>query len=73
MYTLRLTQFTEDQDRYRVEVALEGKGLPRQTATGRFAFQLTPQARKICAGIWKTICKARMTPRPGLRRALSSA
>ncbi len=43
MYTLRLTQFTEVQDRYRVEVALEGEGLPRQTATAASSFQLTPQ------------------------------
>lgn len=43
MYTLRLTQATEAPDRYRVEVALEGEGLPRQTATNSFTFQLTPQ------------------------------
>lgn len=43
MLTLRLTQFTEAEDKYRVEVALEGDGLPRQTATSRFDFKLTPQ------------------------------
>lgn len=43
MLTLRLTQFTEAENRYRVEVALEGDGLPRQTATSRFDFKLTPQ------------------------------
>lgn len=43
MYTLRLTQFTEAQNSYRVEVALEGDGQPRQMATTRFTFQLTPQ------------------------------
>ncbi|MGA8139653.1 MAG: CHAT domain-containing protein [Desulfobaccales bacterium] len=43
MYLLRLTNFAEAQDSYRIEVALKGKGLPRQTVTIRFAFQLAPQ------------------------------
>jgi len=40
---LRLTQFTEAENRYCVEVALEGDGQPRQTATSHFAFKLSPQ------------------------------
>ena len=32
MLTLRLTQHTDSPDHYRVELALEGDGLPRQTA-----------------------------------------
>jgi hypothetical protein len=43
MPTLRLTQSSTGPDRYRVEVALEGDGLPRQTATADFDFKLTPQ------------------------------
>lgn len=43
MLTLRLTQFTEAEGKYRVEVALEGDGQPRQTATSRFEFKLSPQ------------------------------
>jgi hypothetical protein len=43
MLTLRLTQFTEAEDKYRVEVALEGDGQPRLTATSRFDFKLSPQ------------------------------
>ncbi|MCI0698890.1 CHAT domain-containing protein [candidate division KSB1 bacterium] len=43
MSILRLTQFTEAEDQYRVEVALEGDRLPRQTATSCFDFKLTPQ------------------------------
>lgn len=43
MLTLRLTQFTEAEDKYRVEVALEDDEQPRQTATSRFDFKLTPQ------------------------------
>jgi hypothetical protein len=43
MLTLRLTQTTVDQDKYRVEVALEGEGLPRQTATAQFDFKLSAQ------------------------------
>lgn len=43
MLTLRLTQFSEAEDKFRVEVALEGDGQPRQTATSRFDFKLTPQ------------------------------
>ncbi len=43
MLTLRLTQFTEAEDKYRVEVALEGDGQPRQTAVSRFDFKLSPQ------------------------------
>lgn len=46
MFTLRLTQTTEDQDKYRVEVALEGEGLPRQTATARVDFKLTAQEQE---------------------------
>ena len=46
MLTLRLTQTTEGQDRYHVEVALEGDGLPRQTATTRFDFKLTAQEQE---------------------------
>ena len=42
-FTLRLTQSTEGEDKYRVEIALEGDGLPRQTATSRFDFKLTDQ------------------------------
>ena len=42
-YTLRLTQFTEGEDKYRVEIALEGGGLPRQTVTSHFDFKLTDQ------------------------------
>ena len=42
-YTLRLTQFTEDKDKYRIEIALEGVGLPRQTTTSHFNFKLTDQ------------------------------
>lgn len=42
-FTLRLTQSAEGEDKYRVEVALEGSGLPRQTATSRFDFKLTDQ------------------------------
>lgn len=43
MIALRLTQFTEAEDKYRVEVALEGDGQPRQAATSRFEFKLSPQ------------------------------
>jgi tetratricopeptide (TPR) repeat protein len=43
MLTLRLTQTTVEQDKYRVEVALKGDGLPRQTATAQFDFKLSAQ------------------------------
>ena len=46
MSTLRLTQTTEGQDKYRVEVALEGDGLPRQTATAPVQFVLTAQEQE---------------------------
>ena len=46
MSTLRLTQTTEGQDKYRVEVALEGDGLPRQTATTSVEFALTAQEQE---------------------------
>ena len=42
-FTLRLTQFTEGTDKYRVEIALEGGGLTRQTVTSHFDFKLTDQ------------------------------
>jgi tetratricopeptide (TPR) repeat protein len=43
MLTLRLTQTTIEQDKYRVEVTLEGDGLPRQAATAQFDFKLSAQ------------------------------
>ena len=43
---LRLTQTALGEDRYAVEVALEGDGLPRQTARTSFAFKLTDQDRE---------------------------
>jgi hypothetical protein len=44
--TLRLTQTVEGESQYRVEVALEGPDLPRQTATAQFAFAFDEQDRK---------------------------
>ena len=46
MTTLRITQTEESAGRYRVEIALEGDGSPRQIATSRFEFQLTAQDRE---------------------------
>jgi len=42
-FTLRLTQFTENKDKYLIEIALESGGLPRQTVTSHFNFKLTDQ------------------------------
>ena len=41
MLILRFTQTTEGQDKYHIEIAFEGDGLPRQTATAHFDFKLT--------------------------------
>jgi hypothetical protein len=43
MLTLRLTQSSIGPDQYRAELALEGDGPARQTATADFTFQLTAQ------------------------------
>ena len=43
MFLLRLTQHTESPDHYRVELAFEGDGQPRQIATPRFEFKLDEQ------------------------------
>ena len=43
MPLLRLTQTLLTDDLYRAEVALEGDGLARQTATSEFAFTMTDQ------------------------------
>jgi hypothetical protein len=43
MLILRFTQTAEGQDKYRVEIALEGSGQPRQTVTSSFDFKLAPQ------------------------------
>lgn len=43
MLILRFTQTTEGQDKYHIEIAFEGDGLPRQIATARFDFKLTSQ------------------------------
>lgn len=42
-YTLRLTQTQEAENNYRVEIALEGQGIPRRTALSLFYFRLTKQ------------------------------
>lgn len=44
--TLRITQVTEQAGVYRVELALEGHGLVRQTATATFEFHLDDQHRE---------------------------
>lgn len=41
-----MTQISEGEDRYRVEIALEGDGLPRQTAVSEFDFALSAQDRE---------------------------
>ena len=46
MLTLRLTQTTEGQDRYRVEVALKGDSFPLRTASAEFEFKLTDQQQE---------------------------
>ncbi len=46
MLTLRLTQFSDGPDRYRVEIALEGDGVPRQTAVSQFPFKVSAQDRE---------------------------
>jgi len=46
MFTLRLTQYADNQpDYYRIEIALEGDG-SQQTAISRFRFKLTPQEQE---------------------------
>ena len=41
MPTLRLTQTKEESKKYKVEIALEGDSIPRQTATAYFDFNLS--------------------------------
>jgi len=45
MTILRLTQSDASEDRYRVDISLEGDG-PRHTATAEFAFEMTDQDRR---------------------------
>ena len=47
MLTLRLTQTTIDVDQYRIDVALEGDGRPRQTASTELVFRLSPQEQEV--------------------------
>jgi hypothetical protein len=44
--TLRITQVAEAEGKYRVELALEGGGVPSQLATARFDFKLADQDRE---------------------------
>ena len=46
MRTLRITQTKERRGRYRVEVALDGNGLPRQMAAAHFDFELSAQEQE---------------------------
>jgi tetratricopeptide (TPR) repeat protein len=41
-----LTQISRGEDRYRIEIALEGEGMPRQTAVCEFDFALSAQNRE---------------------------
>ncbi len=43
MRTLRITQNTESPGKHRVEIALDGDGQPRQTATASFDFEMSEQ------------------------------
>jgi hypothetical protein len=43
MLLLRLTQTTVAENRYQIEVALEGDDLPRQTAGSAFEFSLSKE------------------------------
>jgi tetratricopeptide (TPR) repeat protein len=46
MPNLRLTQFADGDDRYRVEIAFEEEGSPRRTAVSQFAFAMSEQDRE---------------------------
>jgi hypothetical protein len=46
MPTLRLTQFADGNDQYRVEIAFEEDGRPRRTAVSRFPFAVSEQDRE---------------------------
>jgi hypothetical protein len=46
MFTLRRTQSSTGPDQYRVEIACEGEGLPRQTATAPLTFRLSAQEQE---------------------------
>jgi hypothetical protein len=46
MPTLRLTQFADGNERYRVEIAFEEEGSPRRTAASHFAFAMSEQGRE---------------------------
>ncbi len=43
MRALRITQNTQSPGKHRVEIALDGDGLPRQTASGSFDFKMGEQ------------------------------
>lgn len=45
MHTVRLTQSLIGEDKYRVEISLEGDG-PRRTATTEFSYVMTPQEQE---------------------------
>jgi hypothetical protein len=45
-HLIRLTQSTLGEERFRVEVAVEGDGQPRRTAVADFDFPITPQDRE---------------------------
>jgi hypothetical protein len=46
MAILRITQTDRGQNQYRVELAVEGDGRPRYTATSHFQFALSPQQQE---------------------------
>jgi tetratricopeptide (TPR) repeat protein len=46
MPKLRLTQFADGNDQYRLEIAFEEEGSPRRTAVSHFAFAMSDQDRE---------------------------
>lgn len=63
-YTLRLTQTTEGQDRYNVEVMLEGGELPRLHANSRFDFSVSAQDREDLRWYFEDYLKFPLDPAP---------
>lgn len=61
---LRLRQFAEGADQYRIEAALEGDGQPRQTATARFSFTLTDQDQRDLQWYLETYLQYPFDPAP---------
>jgi len=70
VYTLRLSHVAEGSNQHRVEVVLEGNGLPRQAADSRFPFVLSAQDQEDLRWYLEDYLQYPLDPAPNIARRI---